>query len=104
MGLASLDSFPVFVDFPFSYLSPRFYLGEVGRGKKIKAQYRGTAIESGREVKRKMQGKERMEEEERLPSGKVVCCCLFVDNAQDPKLFTSAGNLAPSVTKSSRKA
>lgn len=34
----------------------------------------------------------------------IVVCCLFVHNAQDPKLFMSAGNLAPSVTKSSRKA
>ena len=30
--------------------------------------------------------------------------CLFVDNAQDCRLFLSAGNLAPSVSKSSRKA
>lgn len=30
--------------------------------------------------------------------------CLFVDNMQYPMLFMSAGNLAPSVTKSSRKA
>lgn len=47
--------------------------------------------------------KERMEEEEKLQSRKVVCC-LFVGNAHGPMLFTSAGNLAPSVTKSSRKA
>ena len=51
-----------------------------------------------------MLGKERMEEEEKLQSRKVVCCCLFVDNAQGPMLFMSAGNLAPSVIKSSRKA
>lgn len=51
-----------------------------------------------------MQGKRRMEEVEKLQSRKVVCCYLFVDNAQDPMLFMSAGNLAPNVTKSSKKA
>lgn len=66
-------------------------------------QYKGAVIELERGVKRKMQAKERMEKE-RLQRRKAVCCCLFVDNAQDPMLFTSAGNLAPSVTKSSRKA
>jgi hypothetical protein len=37
---ASLSSFPMFVDLPFSYLSPRVYFGSLEMGRKMKVQYR----------------------------------------------------------------
>lgn len=104
VGLTSLCNLPLLVDFPLSYPSPRFHCGEVGAREEDQGAVRRKEIELERGAKREMQEKERMEEEEKPQSGKVVCCCLFVDNAQDPVLFMSARNLAPSVTKSSRKA
>ena len=89
--LTSLSNLPLFVDFPFSHLSPRFHFEEVGGREEDQGTVLREERDRIREVKKEMQEKERMEEEEKLQSSKVVCCCLFVDKAQDPMLFMSHG-------------